>query len=215
MHEYSPQVARFGTVQQGDDDGCADSCEMSSQVENDSSLMQRIAGGEEAALEELVALHGQMLVRLIGRLTSWHGDCDDIFQEVLLAAWRRSHRYREAGSCEAWLKRIAVNRVKNHFRTLSRLQRKLEHFADRLASIETPEAVILPQEATEPMHLAMRKLSAADRTIVVLVYLEDMPMVEVAEIVGVTPATLHVRLHRARERLKESILEQESEGKHE
>lgn len=214
MRETTREAARAETGQQRGD-GYREWDVTSSKVEPQSKLMERMAGGDEAALDELVAMHGHMLLRLIGRLTGWHGDIDDIFQEVLLTAWRRAHRYREQGSCEAWLKRIAVNRVKNHHRTLSRIQRKLELFADRLASFERRPTAILPHEANEPMQLAMRKLKEADRTLIVLVYLEELPIVEVAELVGIKQSTLHVRLHRARERLKALILQQEPEDQHE
>ena len=214
MNESTPQVAPQAEAPRCLGDG-ESSCQKDSPAEVAGSLMNRMARGDESALEELVTIHGQMLARLIGRLTGWHGDSDDIFQEVLLTAWRRSKHYREGGSCEAWLKRIAVNRVKNHYRALSRWQRKLEQIADRLASREQPQAIGFVEETREPMHLAMQKMRASDRALIVLVYLEELPMAEVAEIVGVRPSALHVRLHRARARLKKLLLQQDSECENE
>ncbi|MFK7769176.1 MAG: RNA polymerase sigma factor [Mariniblastus sp.] len=181
------------------------------------ALMQRIdSGGQVAAvaIEELLQQHGEMLARLIGRLLAWHTDSDDVLQEVLLTVWKRAGSYRGSGSLEGWLKTIAINRCKNHFRKLTVLQRQLERFAILIggqANLNEQSKTYSKSEDTQSqLSLALRKLTAKDRTAIVLFYLEEMPGNEVAEALGLKLDTFHVRLHRARKKLRH-LLEEENE----
>ncbi len=171
-------------------------------------LMQRLRAGDESALQELIHRHGETLARLIGRLTAWHADRDDILQEVLLAVWERSGSFRGDGSLEGWLKRLAINRCRNHFRAASSLKRTIERFV----LLAPPKQIVKrdphhEQDNTE-LRRALEKLSQADRTALVLFYLEELPGDEVATLLKIKPETLHVRLHRARKKLKRLIEEQ-------
>ncbi|MEL7496815.1 MAG: RNA polymerase sigma factor [Planctomycetota bacterium] len=178
------------------------------------ALMQRIANGDESALQMLVEEHAQSLATFIGRLMAWHADCDDIFQEVLLTVWQKSDRYKGVGSLEGWLKRIAVNRCRNHFRTINVIQRKLEQLAARLTTgySETTQTYGSQSEnqsepENEALRMALAKLHADDRTAVVLFYLEEWPGQEVADSLGIRAETLHVRLHRIKKKLKQWMTE--------
>lgn len=174
-------------------------------------LMQSVARGEQEALEQLVALHGKALATFIGRMMAWHDDCNDIFQDVLVVAWQRADRYRGQGPLVAWLKRIAINRCKNHFRTLNVFQRKLRQFADRLLAdpkLNSTFDVFGRDDCSiqdERLETAIQQLSPSDRHAVVLFYLEGYSGSEVARELGIKADTLHVRLHRIKKKLKQFI----------
>ena len=85
--------------------------------------MVRLKTGDQAAMCELLDRHGDMLARLVGRLTAWHVDREDILQDVLLSVWQKSGSFRGNGSLEGWLKRIAVNQCRNHFRAANSIKR--------------------------------------------------------------------------------------------
>ncbi|MEZ6134924.1 MAG: RNA polymerase sigma factor [Pirellulaceae bacterium] len=170
----------------------------------------RMADLNEQALQEIIEVHGVMLQRLIGRLTGWHADRDDILQDVLLTVWKQADKYVERGSRDAWLRRIVLNRVRNHFRYLARMRRRLLALVPQ--SVTVP-ATCVQEHNNEPLHIAIRQLSESDRLMIVLFHLEELPGEQVAELMGMKLANLHVRLHRARQRLK-AILESRGE-KHE
>ena len=67
---------------------CVSDDDVASKVSDEERLMARLATGEEEPLKELIAIHGEMLARLVGRLTAWHADSDDVLQEVLLVVWK-------------------------------------------------------------------------------------------------------------------------------
>lgn len=181
-------------------------------VSEERRMMARLANGNEAAMCELLQQHGEMLSRLVGRLTAWHVDRDDILQEVLLSVWQKSGSYRGDGTLEGWLRRIAVNRCRNHFRAANSLKRLIERFARlMMPGDETAGPDPIDTGRTDEVHRALRELADIDRTALVLFYLEEMPGEEVASVLKVKLETLHVRLHRARQKLKH-VIEAQSES---
>ena len=176
-------------------------------------LMIRLQNGDETAMCELLDRYGDMLARLVGRLTAWHADREDILQDVLLSVWQKSGTYRGDGALEGWLKRLAVNRCRNHFRSTSSVKRLLERFATLVNPSQETESqhAVYAEEPDCRLNIALSKLNESDRTALVLFYLEETPGHDVARMLKVSPETLHVRLHRARRKLKQ-IIEDESES---
>lgn len=172
----------------------------------DRRQMKGVVAGDARSLERLLERHGPMVARLIGRLLAWHDDSQDVFQEVWITVWKRAGSWRGDGSFEGWLRRIAVHRCRNHMRTAMRWERRWQ----RWVTLQPPETAAAPPELysdrpTGPLAQALQQLSPQDRRVVVLYYLEELPGQEVAALLNLRPATLHVRLHRIRNRLKELL----------
>jgi RNA polymerase sigma-70 factor (ECF subfamily) len=159
-------------------------------------------------MNELVHRFGPDLHRLIGRLTAWSPDSDDILQEVYLTAWRKAGTYRADGPLEGWLRRLAVNRCRNHRRMRTAFERLLRRFAGRQRSTTNSPGTLGDDESGR-LQTAIAQLASEDRTVLALYYLEDLSGAEVADALGVTVPTMHVRLHRARRRLRELLEESE------
>ena len=176
-------------------------------------LMQRLAVGDEAAMHELIKQHGEMLARLIGRLTGWHADREDILQDVLISVWQQANSFTGTGSLEGWLKRVAVNRCRNHFRATNSIKRMIERFTLTLRpnSFTQETQTVEADEHDLQLRNALKALPQRDRSVLVLFYIEEISGDEVASILNIKPETLHVRLHRARQRLKQ-LMEDQTEG---
>jgi RNA polymerase sigma-70 factor (ECF subfamily) len=170
----------------------------------DSALMSRLRNGDETAMNALVHRFGPRLHRLICRLTGWSGDSDDILQEVFLTAWRKAGAFRGDGSLEGWLRQLAVNRCRNHHRARAAFTRMLGRAASRS---KTATVNRLSQEESDlgELRIALAKLKRPDRAVLVLFYLEELSGEQVAEALGVRLETVHVRLHRARRRLRDLL----------
>ncbi len=174
--------------------------EREAEREAERELIRRLVAGESAAMTEFVARYGPMLRRLIGRLCAWSADVDDLMQEVLLRAWERAGSYR-GGSLAAWLRAIAIRHCRNHFRGLGAWRRMLDRFRGYVQT-DSRRPSDDHREQSDWIRHALQQLSSADRTILVLYYLEELPLEELAETLNARSGTLAVRLHRARERLK-------------
>ena len=179
------------------------------------ALMKRIAAGDESALTELVQRYGQSLAATVNRLMAGGRDCEDILQEVLMTVWQKPHQFDGHGSLEGWLKRIAVNRCRNHFRMTSMILRKLEAFAEqfggRVSSTARAVQAKQNQDVRNQVEDALSQLAFDDRSVLVLFYLDEMTGGEIANLLNIKTDALYVRLHRAKKRLKK-ILEDDNQS---
>lgn len=180
----------------------------------EAGLIARAVAGDRTALGELVAAHQQRIARLVQRLLGWPADVDDVVQDVFIDAIRNLKRFDGRSSLATWLVRIAINRCRSHQRR-RRLRQGLQlrlGFMRRLnaaaAEIATPDSANSPTEAAtaretvERVHEAIRQLNSCDREIIVLRYLEEVPIEEIAQTLGLSRGAADVRLSRARTRLE-------------
>ncbi len=116
--------------------------------------------------------------------------------------------FRSESSLLTWLTRITINTCRGfHRRRLAR-RALLERFAfwRRQQPLAAPGAVENEAAAdSQKVQAAVRALPPKDREVVILHYLEDLPVADIAELLRVSPAAIHVRLHRARQRLATSL----------
>ena len=169
------------------------------------TLAARFAAGEVAAFDEVVALHQTRIERLAHRLLGWRGgDVDDAVQETFLAALTHASRLRGQQSLGPWLTSIAVNACRSQRRRTWVREKFLRmHRAER---IEPPaDTAIAHDEALSRVRSALDRLSARDREVIVLHCLEEMPVNDVAVVLGITNNAVLVRLHRARQRLRTEL----------
>ena len=126
---------------------------------------------------------------------------DDGFAE-LFRGWTR---LRDFDRPDLWVRRVAIRKAQ---REASRRTRRiaLEQAATKAPPVE--DGVGLPDPE---LIAAIRALPPKQRAIVVLFYLEDLPMDEVADLVGCSSSTGFVHLHHARHRLAD-LLGEEVDG---
>jgi RNA polymerase sigma-70 factor, ECF subfamily len=186
----------------------AASCDSQPHAASDEpQLIQQLRRGERAALERLVAEHHARIARLVSRLSGWTGETDDLVQDVFVKALTGAKHFRGDSRISTWLTSIAVNVCRGHHRT--RLVRAT--FWKRWMSRRVEPA---DDEATEPAEQrerikrvsdAVRRLKSMYREVVVLHYLEGMSSDDIGRVLGISRNTVEVRLHRARQMLRETL----------
>lgn len=125
-------------------------------------------------------------------MTNDLGTAEEITQEAFALAYGRRTRVSRADSPEAWLRTVVVNLARRRFRRRAMLDRILRRQDAEPAPATTP-----PGEHLD-LHSAIRGLSEEFRSVVVLHYLADLPVGEVASILAVPVGTVKSRLARAR-----------------
>jgi RNA polymerase sigma-70 factor (ECF subfamily) len=163
-------------------------------------------------VEALMRDHGEAIMRFcVARLGE--GLAEEVVQEVFVAAWEGLPRYRPTESLQAWLFGIARNKCQQVYRNRARRQsideRDLELIRDRAhASGPTlPEDNMAQATMRGRLHDSLSKLPSEDRILLTLWYWKELPVVEIAEIMGRTEAAIRKRLTRAQQRLKELMHE--------
>ena len=110
---------------------------MESEELND--LLDQIAAGRNEAYQFIVRAHGLPLRSFLAGQVYHMDDADDLAQEVFITAFRRLHTFRRDGDFGAWLRGIARNLVRMHFRGAGRRSRALDRFRGEVAEIAGEE----------------------------------------------------------------------------
>ena len=151
---------------------------------------------ESDRFSELMAAETSGLVRVAAAIIGDEAVAREVVQEAFVRAfvrWRRLEGYDRPG---AWLRLVTIRLA---VREAGRRVR------DGLG-IDPGDLVVESREGADiDLQRAIAGLPVADRTVVVLHYLCDMPVEEVAATVRARPGTVRVRLHRARKRLAEAM----------
>jgi len=157
-----------------------------------------------ASLERLIAEHQPRVERLAYRLLGWSDDVGDVVQDVFVRALRGRRRFRSESSVSTWLTRITINACRSH-RRRSAVRRVFTPASADEATAEHHGEDAHRDERCERVRDAIRALPLKYREVVVLRYLEDLPVREVAKLLAVRRNAVEVRLLRARKYLRSDL----------
>lgn len=158
----------------------------------------------EQAFLEAVATHQSILHKVCRVYCDGLEDRSDLFQEILLQLWRAWAGFRGEAKLSTWIYRIALNTAVSDLR--KRRRRPQTQEMDATAFLPEMETALLTesQEEIRFLYEAIRQLSSVEKAIVML-YLESHSYEEIAEIIGITPTHVGVKLNRIKQRLAKII----------
>ena len=177
----------------------------------DETLAARAAAGDDSAFEAIVHRHQARVFRLACRLTS-DTDAPDVLQETFLQVYRHLPSFRGDSQFATWLYRIATNAALMHRRATARrpsepLDVYLPQFDADGQHRATPAELQVASRADELLdrqiladraRAVLARLPDLYREAFVLRDLEEMSTANVAEALGIEPAAVRQRVHRAR-----------------
>jgi RNA polymerase sigma-70 factor (ECF subfamily) len=175
-------------------------------------LPRRFARGEPAAFEAVVQEYAPRVARLASRLLGYQADVDDVVQDVFLLAFERAGKFRGQSSLWTWLTAITVNRCRTHWRR-QRVREIGLRLLGRAGANQAPPAdeSSLQSERDRRIRAAIAELPARYREVIVLYYLQEMPVDEMGVVLRLSRPAIQVRLHRAREMLRGKLSKLSSE----
>ncbi len=165
-------------------------------------LIERAQGGDEAAFGELVRAHSDRLFAVVVRFTADPVEAEDVMQEAFLRAWRSIGRFEGRSAFFTWLYRIGINEAKRRAERRPRPGREIPIETSPLAEApdwsEAPELRAEHGETARLLEQAILELPLAYRAPLVLRDVEGLSTREAAEVMELSEAALKSRLHRAR-----------------
>jgi len=167
-------------------------------------LVERARAGDLAAFEELAERCLPDAYRLAVAIVG-EDDARDIVQDALVAAWRELPRLRRPERFESWLRSIVMNRARNALRT--RRRHPTISLIEDQGGPPADEPIAAIQRRID-LESAFGAITLEQREVLVLHYVVDLPLREVAATLGLPEGTAKSRLHAAlralRSRLPES-----------
>ena len=168
----------------------------------DTTLVVRAQHGDEEAFASLAVAIGDRLHAVAHRILRDIDLAEDATQQALLATWRNLPQLRDPARFEAWSYRLLVNACYAE-------ARRTRHWPPniRLLPADEPESAdgLSSVVDRDQLERGFRRLSIDHRAVVVLHHYLDLPLDEVADVLGVPVGTVRSRLHHAMRGLRAAL----------
>jgi RNA polymerase sigma-70 factor, ECF subfamily len=173
--------------------------------------VQAARRGDPSAFEALVRSVQRAVYGLALRLLNSEAEAAEVSQEAFLRAYQNLHRFDESRPFDLWVMAITRNLCLDLLRRRTKVRtEELEPMKEVLPSgeVSLEEGAIARQER-QSLEEAMATLSAEDREVLALYYVQKRTTKEIAQILGCAPGTIMARLFRAREKLRKKMTTEE------
>jgi RNA polymerase sigma-70 factor (ECF subfamily) len=174
--------------------------------------MLKVRDGEVGKLGILFERHHIALYNYFVKLTGKPQASEDLVQEVFLRMLKYRQGYRGESPFTVWMYRIARNAWVDHSKKFKREVAFDEEAHDLVSDDPTPSEHLEETQETAQIRLALSKLPAEKREVLVLSRYQNMKYEEIAELLGCAVGTVKARVHRAIKDLREVFLELSKEN---
>lgn len=155
-----------------------------------------------ARFEAVFAAHQRPILAYAMRRTQTLADAEDASAETFVVAWRKIDAVPVASEdVLPWLYAVARRVLANQRRGRGRRERLTAIL--RIEDVPTP--LRLGDDFDGPTFVALASLSPADQEVLRLVAWEDLGNQAIAQVLGITPNAVAIRLHRARSRFTDAL----------
>ena len=190
---------------------------------SDAMLVPALRAGRPEAFETLVRVYAAGLLRVARRFLNNEEDARDAVQDAFISAFRSIQKFEAGSKLSTWLHRIVVNSALMKLRTRRRHpEEDLDELLPRFQadghqlepSVEwavSADEMVERKETRELVRKSIDELPESYRVVLLMRDIEEMSTGETAKGLGITPAAVKVRLHRARQALR-TILDRRLRG---
>lgn len=165
-------------------------------------LALRCQAGDREAFADLIAVMERPLLYYATSLTGNQDTALDVLQDVWLKAVRGIRGLKNPSSLKPWLYAIthgvAVDRIRLDYKRDKAEQAQL----DEAFSIDEPS---FGQEDATAIRDALSRLGVKHREVLVLYFLQDLSIREIADVVGCSEGTVKSRIHHAKRQMKQIL----------
>ncbi len=179
---------------------------------NDEALMCKVRDDNDIeAFEILVQRYQGAARRVFISYFGRHADVEDLVQELFLRIFKHRRRYRSQDRFRAWFYRIAMNLAHDQWRQQRRRKKRLlRFFIHQKHELEyTPSAAesapLMTRGLVQQLEQHIRDLPPRQRQVLILRYVEEMSLNEIAELLGLQVGSVKSTLHHAQRKLKDRL----------
>lgn len=167
----------------------------------DEDLVLQSQNGSVAAFETLIRNHQTMIHALTFRMTGSATDAEDLSQETFIRAYEQINCFNGGAKFSTWLFSIAIHACLNWRRNEARRFKANVNCAEEL-SAQRIESFPVENEMAQQAQAALMKLSAKQRTAIVLTIYDGLNHAEAAKILRCSETTISWRVFTAKRKLK-------------
>lgn len=164
--------------------------------------MKEISARPAEKIEEAVNTYGNMLYRISVVMLKNKQDAEDAVQDTLLKYIQKAPQFEDDEHEKAWLIKVITNRCKDVRRF------KLKHPQTEITEVSQ----VVSEPENRGITEALMKIPEKFRIVMVLYYVQEYKVNEIAEIIGKSPSTVKMRLQKGRVLLKEEYGKEQQYG---
>lgn len=172
---------------------------------NETELIQKCQAGDNQSFAQLYDAYIRRIYDFVYYKTHHKETAEDITSETFIKALEKINQFDPNSSFKSWLYKIAQNTVIDHYRKSSRAQITDIDDAWDIGSDDDVAADIDTREKIRELRREMKKLSSAERDIVIMRVWQELPYKEIADIVGKSEENCRTIYSRAIRSLKENV----------
>ena len=169
--------------------------------------MQAVRDGDVGRLGILFERYHLPLFEFLSRMTGDRTAAEDLVQDIFVRVLKYRATYRDGGSFETWLFRIARNARADYFRTRTPVEPLNDEALERPETAPGPARRLEVDRERERLQRALTLLRDDTRELIVLARYQDLKYEQIAEIFGIEVGAVKVRMHRAVRELREIFLQ--------
>lgn len=175
--------------------------------QTDQELVLLLQAGSLEALGHLYDRYNRMVYRTALAITGDQEAAADLLQDLFLRLYRFASHIDAERPLEPWLYRMTTNLSYTWIKRSRRWLYPLEDLVDRIANIgrQSLHDEVEQKDEWDTVQRAVSSLPLAQRVVVVLYYLNDLPLNEISEILDIPVGTVKSRLHYGRVMLKKKL----------
>jgi RNA polymerase sigma-70 factor (ECF subfamily) len=174
---------------------------------SDHDLILKIQDGSLDALGVIYDRHRHLVYRTALAICNDPEAAADLLQDVFLRLHRFADHVDPERPLEPWLYRVTANLSYTWVKRHQRWTHPLEEITEWLSSgvKNSPQYITEQDDESKKIQVAIAKLSLPQRVVVVMYYINDLSLHEIAEILAIPEGTVKSRLHYGRNALKNHL----------
>lgn len=183
-------------------------------MEEDQQWVYLALNGNTQAYAQLIAKYKNKVYAIVYRMVHQTQDAQDITQEFFIKAYQYLYSYDSSRKFSSWLYRIAINHcLKVKERNKHKQADPYAHQEDvSLPNPVHPETIYLKKESANELRHLIDQLPEMYKMILLLRYIHDLSYQEMSDLLDIRLNTVQVRLHRAKQKLRELYQQTEKGG---
>ncbi len=174
---------------------------------SDSEVIQNCLNGDAVAFEILVERYKKLIYTTAYRMLGNKEEAEDVSQEAFIRIYGSLNRYNPEFKFSTWAMKITTNLCLDQLRKRKSFVLPMDELPEVVDDDKTPEENYISEETGREVQLAISKLPEKYRNFLVLFHVQNLSYQEIIEITGESLTIVKNRLYRARQMLKEILLE--------
>jgi RNA polymerase sigma-70 factor (ECF subfamily) len=183
--------------------------------DDDTETVAQARAGDAEAFRRLVERHSRDVFRLAYRMTRNEHDAEDVVQEAFLRAYRNLDRFEQRSNFGSWVYRIAANCAYDSLRARDRRQESAFSMTGDEANdgpapempsgAPTPDRLVFGGEVRRRVGLAMRRMSALEKSAFTLRHFEGLSIEEIGRALDLDASAAKQSVFRAVRKVREAL----------